>query len=214
MKLKKIVAAAAAAVMALAMLTACSGGGGGIVNGGSYTIKMTLVEQDGEEITETRSEYATSNGEWTYSEMVRGAKRRAYLNNEKTDDEYVLNIDTKKAFKIPKQDDTVTPPDSSDEKEIVTKKTGEWKYKNVTYTTQEMIYTVPGEDGYQYTVKLCYKSGKLEYYVTESKDVDGTYYTIARVDQYSNTADETKLKISDYELVDTYDDLGLHESKD
>ncbi len=197
---KKLAAAVMAAVMSMALLTGCSGGGGSSVPGTgivtSFTQKVTLVEVNDEPYNGLYTEYLTTNGEWMYTEWVTDTQTQANL-SWKGGDLYVVNPKNKKAYKglsgHPWQtDDTATTT------------TGTWEYKGKTYRTVEGTTVA---DGYKQTQKYCYDGAKLAYIVTEGMEEGKTTKTVARVDEWSDKADESKLDINNYTIVNSPDEL-------
>ena len=62
-------------------------------------------------------------------------------------------------------------------------------------------------DGYKQTQKYCYDGAKLAYIVTEGMEEGKTTKTVARVDEWSDKADESKLDINNYTIVNSPDEL-------
>lgn len=213
MKLKKIAAVAAAAVMSLAMLTACGGGGssagGDSIPAGGWTRELITVEEDGEEVAEADASrnYYTSDGKWVYSKSTYKNSVREHLYSN-TDDgqDYALNTSGEvwKAYKYTAADDV------DDDNGVTTKTEGTGKYKGETYRT--VIYTTKYTDGVTIVSTYYYSGASLKYIQSEQTGTDGTYSSVRKVlvDKSGvDKANEKKLDINNYTLVDSYEDLGL-----
>ncbi len=203
--LKKAAAVLLAAAMSLTMLTACGGGsgsgaGGGIPASGSYTMETTVVENTDGPVTQNNRYYVTTNGTWYYSENVTGTFTSASLS--KLDGEhYVINPTNNKAWKA---ESSSAGGEGDNEKVTATKTSGTWKYKEKTYTTQEVTYTAAS---FTQTVKYCYDGATLAYIETTGKNEGGRYYSLEKVTKYEKAANESKLNLSNYTLVDNQDEL-------
>jgi len=197
---KRLAAAAMAAVMSMVLLTGCSGGGGGSTAGiiSTYTMKWTVVEMDDVPYTDTYTEYITSNGNWMYMEIVQetsqGTRKDANLSSREGDTYIVVG---NKALKV-----SSGHPWQSDD--TATSTTGTWTYKGKTYQTVETTVVV---EGYKSTEKYCYDGAKLEYIVTESMVNGKASKTVARVDEWRSEADETKLNLDNYTIVNSEEEL-------
>lgn len=207
--LKKAATVLLAAAMSLTMLTACGGGsgsgvGGGIPVSGSYTMETTKVENANGPVTQNNRHYVTTNGTWYYSEYVNGTSASASLS--KADGEhYVINPTNNKAWKA--ESSSAGGEDGNeevDEKVTATKTSGTWKYKEKTYTTQEVTYTAAS---FTQTVKYCYDGATLAYIETTGKDEGGRYYSLEKVTKYEKAANESKLNPNNYKLVENPQDL-------
>lgn len=203
--LKKAAAVLLAAAMSLVMLTACGGGsgsgaGGGIPASGSYTMETTVVENTDGPVTQNNRYYVTTNGTWYYSENVTGTFTSASLS--KVDGEhYVINPANNKAWKT---ESSSAGGEDGNEKVTATKTSGTWKYKEKTYTTQEVTYSAAD---FTQTVKYCYDGATLAYIETTGKSEGGRYYSLEKVTKYEKAANESKLNLSNYTLVDNQDEL-------
>ena len=203
--LKKAAAVLLAAAMSLVMLTACGGGsgsgaGGGIPVSGSYTMETTMVENTDGPVTQNIRRYVTSNGTWYYYENVTGTFTSASLS--KVDGEhYVINPANNKAWKT---ESSSAGGEDGNEKVTATKTSGTWKYKEKTYTTQEVTYSAAD---FTQTVKYCYDGATLAYIETTGKGEGGRYYSLEKVTKYEKAANESKLNLSNYTLVDNQDEL-------
>ena len=203
--LKKAAAVLLAAAMSLTMLTACGGGsgsgaGGGIPASGSYKMETTVVENTDGPVTQNNRYYVTTNGTWYYSENVTGTFTSASLS--KLDGEhYVINPTNNKAWKA---ESSSAGGEGDNEKVTATKTSGTWKYKEKTYTTQEVTYTAAS---FTQTVKYCYDGATLAYIETTGKNEGGRYYSLEKVTKYEKAANESKLNLSNYTLVDNQDEL-------
>ncbi len=205
--LKKAAAVLMAAAISLTLLTACGGGSGAgaAVTGNSYTIKMSLVEENGRPVTRTETQYITTNGEWLYWEGISGTDMSASLTNTKSGEYYIINLKNNKAYKGTKSEKTDTDvPIINDGSATATTKTGTWEYNKKTYATKEIIYV---GDGYKATIAYCYDGATLVYIKTETVYEDGTDTEIMRVNNYSTKADESKFDTSKYTLVDNVTDI-------
>lgn len=204
--LKKAAAVLLAAAMSLTMLTACGGGsgsgvGGGIPESGSYTMETTMVENTDGPVTQNNRHYVTSNGTWYYYEQANGTHATASLSNMNTGEHYVINPTNNKAWKA---ESSSAGGEDGNEKVTATKTSGTWKYKEKTYTTQEVTYSAAS---FTQTVKYCYDGATLAYIETTGKDEGGRYYSLEKVTKYEKVANESKLNPNNYKLVKSSDDL-------
>ena len=203
--LKKAAAVLLAAAMSLTMLTAC-GGGSGSGSGssgafeGSYTIKTSVVERNGQPVT-TESSYQTTNGTWSYLEDTDESGTNATLIGP--DAVYYVNPTSKKAYKASDKETSGSTPDTGAGYTIKTEN-GTWEYNNKTYTTQSTI--IESAEGKMITT-CCFDNGKFAYIKSEETAKGSTYTEIIRVNEYSKTADESKLDLNNYKLVENPKDL-------
>ena len=199
--LKKAAAVLLAAAMSLTMLTACGGGSGSSSSGvfeGSYTMKTSVVERNGKPVT-TESSYVTTNGTWTYQEDTDEDGTSGYLTGP--DAVYWVNPTKKTACKISDKGTSSSTPDTGAGYTIKTEN-GTWEYNNKTYTTQSTI--MESAEGKLITT-CCFDNGKFAYIKTEESANGHTYTEIVRVNEYSQTADESKLDLKNYTIVSEED---------
>ena len=207
--LKKAAAVLLAAAMSLVMLTACGGSGSGVGGGipvsGSYTMETTMVENTDGPVTQNNRHYVTTNGTWYYSENVNGTHATASLSNMNTGEHYVINPTNNKAWKA--ESSSAGGEDVNEEvggKVTATKTSGTWKYNEKTYTTLEVTYTAAD---FTQTVKYCYDGATLAYIEITGKDEGGRYYSLEKVTKYEKAANESKLDLNNYNLVEKSEDL-------
>ena len=200
--LKKAAAVLLAAAMSLTMLTACGGGSGSGSSGvfeGTYTIKTSVVECNGKPVT-TESSYQTTNGTWTYQEDTDEDGTIGYLTGP--DAVYLVNPTKKTACKISDKGTSSSTPDTGAGYTIKTEY-GTWEYNNKTYTTQSTI--IESAEGKQITTCCFDENGKFAYIKNEESGNGHTYTEIIRVNEYSHTADESKLNLKNYTIVSEED---------
>ena len=202
--LKKAAAVLLATAMSLTMLTACGGGSGsgsgssGVFEG-TYTIKTSVVECNGKPVT-TESSYQTTNGTWTYQEDTDEDGTIGYLTGP--DAVYLVNPTKKTACKISDKGTSSSTPDTGAGYTIKTEY-GTWEYNNKTYTTQSTI--IESAEGKQITTCCFDENGKFAYIKNEESGNGHTYTEIVRVNEYSHTADESKLNLKNYTIVSEKD---------
>ena len=196
--LKKAAAVLLAAAMSLTMLTACGGGSGSGSVGvfeGSYTMKTSVVERNGKPVT-TESSYETTNGTWIYQEDTDEDGTSATLTGP--DAVYWVNPTKKTACKISDKGTSSSTPDTGAGYTIKTEN-GTWEYNNKTYTTQATI--IESAEGKLITTCCFDENGKFAYIKYEDSANGHTYTEIIRVNEYSKSADESKLDLKNYTIV-------------
>ena len=202
--LKKAAVILLAATMSLTMLTACGGGSNvGSAANESNTMEKRLIEVDGVEPTCTETEYTTTNGTWAYIETNVDSHKSARLDNIKTGDSYKINPTTMKAYK-----EAASSGETGDNANVTTTM-GTWKDENGKVYITETI-TVAHSNTVK-DVETWYCDGdrpafiKFEYLGRE-KD----HWELYKVTQYSRTANESKLNLNNYTIVENEEDLGLN----
>ena len=207
--LKKAAVILLAATMSLTMLTAC-GGGSGVGSAGTneaYTMEMVLIKENDVAPKETVTEYITTNGTWSYIEDTYGTDKDVSLQNIKTGEYYIINPTAMKAYKADEawdegeQDHTGMNP-------TITTTNGTWTDENGKVYTTEII-TTAYSNGKQIETWYC-DGDKPAFIKYEFQGKNGNASEFYRVTQYSRTANESKLNLKNYTIVENEDDLGLN----
>lgn len=197
--LKKAAAVLLAAAMSLVMLTACGGGSGSSsltaqALGDKYTVKYTLVERNGEEVTNGRTTTIMTDGTRFYE------GRGEYATLETADGSYEINVAKKKAFKDEESSDMKGTLSAAS----VISSTGKKEYKGKTYITETATFTV--EDG-KASMTYCFYNGQMEYIMQEFTYAEGTYTVVYHVDSLVKSVDESVLDIKNYDVVTDISEL-------
>ena len=200
--LKKAAAVLLAAAMSLTMLTACGGGSGSSGSllaqtlGSKYTLTYTLVERNGIEAPNVRSTTVMTDGTRFYESEGDGAS----LTN--AEGSYEINLEAKKAYKLPQKDNTLADDITS---AMAVTETGTKEYKGKTYVTETATFNM---NGGTVSMSYCFYNGKLEYMMQTATAPNGeTYSWVYRVDSVTKSVDESLMDTSNYTLVENPEDL-------
>lgn len=196
---KNFIVAVLMAAMSVTLLTACGGSGSAGMTeqtfGEKYTIQYTLVERNGVEVSNGSTMTLMTDGTCTYS----ASGKRAVLTTK--DASYVVNPENKKALK---QESDATNPGTS---VTATTKTGTKEYKGKTYTTETAVLT---SGNGKVSISYCFYNGQLEYMIQESAAENGqAVSSVFRIDSLVKSVDESKLDIENYEIVNSFEELGF-----
>ncbi len=210
-RFKKIVSTVLAVLLALSVLTACESAGGSNISltaqlfgNPSHTLDTWYIESiDGPYQTPKYHTVFTTDGTCTY---VTGEGDSAYLI---FGDEYyyMINTNTNKAFRFGgKFDDFMLAMPYAEVMEY-----GEAEYGGKKYKTESI--TVVRERATE-TFTYYYENGVMKYILLEDYyDAGGTSIghnrDMLRVDVAQKSADESKLNINNYTIVDSLNDLGF-----